>query len=552
MTRFVVPGIDDPALNGAPTITPDGSRLVYADVGDPNHSIYVRALDSLRSRMLPGTEGAVAPFVSPDGKWVGFFTGNKLKKVLLDGSALPVTLAAAAPLSRGSWTPTDIIVIGVQNAAALSWVSSAGGPLHELTIVDSAAGELAHTAPLALPDGKTVVFTVVGGANGGLAVVSIDPASSRPEPHVLLGMPGEAVGIRDGQLLVRAPLGTIDAVRYDATRHRLSGKPVPVLEDPDGSVGSVSLATDGTLLYDRSEAASVVLVDAHGMARPLIDPSSAAESRLGRMLMNPRLSPDGKRLELMVSAPGGMYVRSYDLASRTPTQVTPTGDVFGSEWAPDGRRLLYSTTDLKTSSVWLVDVDGRTPPEQLIELGGLVWSTLTPDGRNLVFQRMVNKVWSLWTMRIDRATRTPVPWLREPFNDYMPHVSPDGHWLTYVSGANEREEVFVRPFPGPGAPVQVSNDGGTEPMWAPDGHRLFYRRGRALIAASITTANGFTISSRAVLFQGDFDGGMPHANYAVARDGEHFVMITAGRVTTDAVVVRNWGREMAEKMTRRR
>ena len=477
VTRFTIGGVSDQMLNGAPTLTPDGSRIVYVDAGDPNRSLYVRPLDSLRSRMLPGTEGAVGPFPSPDGKWVGFFAGNKVKKVLLDGSASAVTLGDAPLLARGSWSSNDLIVMSGRRGEGLVWIAAGGGPIHELTTLDSAAGEASHEYPFVLPGGRSVIFTVADGEKRALAIVSLDPSASHPARHTLLGQPGWAEGLRDGWLLVRN--NALAAIRYDATQRRLSGAPVTVLDDPEGDVGSASVAADGTLLYTRALSGDVVIVDGQGIARPLLGPTPPGAGVTGRTLMGPAVSPDGKRLLLQISDARGQNIWLYDLASHTPTRLTANGGIFGSEWAPDGRRLIYSTNDGTMSGVWLIAADGRSPPEKLLEAPGLIWSTLTPDGRTLVFQRVINKVWSLWTMPLDSTRRAPVPLLREAFSDYMPHISPDGHWIAYVSGASDREEVVIRPFPGPGAPVQVSDGGGTEPMWAPDGRGLFYRHGRA-------------------------------------------------------------------------
>jgi serine/threonine-protein kinase len=550
VTRFVVAGVTDPALNGAPTLTPDGSRIVYVDAGDPNRSLYVRPLDSLQSRVLPGTAGAVGPFPSPDGKWVGFFAGNKVKKVLLEGSAPAVTLGDAPPYARGSWSVNDIIVIGGEGDGGLVWIAATGGALHQLTAIDTLAGEEEHESPFVLPGGTSVIFAAVGHVKAELSVVALDPAASRPAHHVRLGMPGRVEGIRDGWLLVRE--AQVVAIRFDAQRQQLSGKPITVLDDPEGCIGPVSVATDGTLLYTRRQGSNALLVDAQGVARPLHGPISAAACGAGRMIMNPRISPDGKRLLLQVSTTQGQNIWLYDLASDAPTQLTSSGAVYNADWVADGRRLIYSTSDDRTTAVWRLAADGSAPPEKLFDSPGGAWSTLTPDGRTLVIQRMIDKVWGLWTVPLDGVRHSPTPLLREAFNDYMPRVSPDGRWITYVSDATEHEEVFVRPFPGPGAPVQVSEGGGTEPMWAPDGHRLFYRRGRALVAASISTSRDFAVTSRAVLFQGAFDGGMPHADYAVMRDGQHFVMVSAGRVATDAVVVRNWGEEMGKRVAQAR
>jgi Tol biopolymer transport system component len=269
-----------------------------------------------------------------------------------------------------------------------------------------------------------------------------------------------------------------------------------------------------------------------------------------RHYMNPRISPDGRRLQLMVITPQGMSVWSYDMNSGTPTRLTAAQRVFGSEWAPDGHHILYSTNDGNKSAVWLQPLASQAVADKLFEAPGLMWGTLSPDGRTLVFQRVVDKLWGLWTLRVDDATRTPQPLFHEAANDYMPHLSPDGHWLAYVSSGPESEAVFVRPFPGPGLAVQVSEANGTEPMWAPDGRRLFYRTGRALVAASVSTSAGFIVTGRATLFSGSFDGGMPHADYAVTPDGEHFVMVS-GRSSPESVVVLNWDNELQRQLARR-
>jgi eukaryotic-like serine/threonine-protein kinase len=561
VARFVVSGIGDPALNGAPTITPDGQNLVFVNTADPARTLHVRPLGELRSRMLPGTEGAAAPFVSPDGRWVGFFAGGQVKKVALDGGTPAMTLGPGPPLARGAWSAGGAIVMRGNDRSGLTWVSESGerSTVHALTALDTSAGEGGHGAPLALPDGRTIVFTINGRSGSELAVTRLVRDDPRPAQHTRLGIQGDAVAFRDGWLIVRTPRATLEAVRFDLASGRVSGAPVAVLQDPSG-IESATLADDGTLVYTRAQLSdSVVIVDSHGAARSFLATPvvQAGDARVqlefavaSRHFMNPRVSPDGRRLQLLVVSPQGMSVWSYDMSSGTPTRLTATERVFGSEWAPDGRHILYSTNEGKTSVVWLQPLANAGVADKLFEAPGLMWGTLSPDGRTVVLQRIVDKLWTLWTLRLDDATRTAQPLFHETANASMPHLSPDGHWLAYVSSGPEREAVFVRPFPGPGLPIQVSEGSGTEPMWAPDGRRLFYRAGRALVAASVTSSAGFIVTGRTTLFSGSFDGGMPHANYAVTSDGEHFVMVS-GRSSPESVVVLHWDEELRRQLARR-
>jgi hypothetical protein len=163
---------------------------------------------------------------------------------------------------------------------------------------------------------------------------------------------------------------------------------------------------------------------------------------------------------------------------------------------------------------------------------------MTAHGGAVVFQRGTPGIgWTTWSDRLD-GTDAPRRVIDDRAIHYMPAMSPDGHWLADVSGGvTGRKEVYVRPYPGPGAAVQVSDSGGVEPAWSPDGRRIYYRGSGAFRSAGIRTPD-LAITSRRRLFADTFDGGMPHRNYDVARDGSGFVMLSGGR--PDAVVVLDW------------
>ncbi|GJG89175.1 hypothetical protein tb265_43560 [Gemmatimonadetes bacterium T265] len=559
--RFVLDAPGDSAPLGTPALTPDGGSIVLKEAGDGG-GLAVRALDDLWARPLVGTAGARNPFVSPDGRWVAFTTATgDLARVRLDGAAAARVVASGTPAAAdGAWAPGGVIVVDAGPFGGLARIDTVDGVARPLTRPDTARGEQSHSAPRVLPDGKAVVFTVTpraaSAAAGELAVAPLDGPATEPAPHVRLGVSGRAaVGVVDGHLLyVAADGGAVMAVPFDAARRRAAGRPTAVLRDGAGTIAAAALAADGTLLYTRGPAAhAVVLADARGAVRPLVGslgPLGATGVARGEP-MHPRVSPDGRRLALQVPRPGGQYdIWVYDLASGTPTRLTTTGHVDGPEWTPDGRRVVFTATDGGRAAFWAQPADGGAPAERLGEASGFD-ATLTPDGRTLVYMRNLGGHWGIWSARLDGDApgRAPRPVLTGGYDLYMPAVSPDGRWLAYVSTESGRDEVYVRPFPGPGAAVQVSDAGGVEPLWAPGGGRLFYRTGRQFVAASVATpsvtptpgaAPVFAVTARTPLFHDGFDGNMPHANYAVMPDGQHFVLLGGSGDRRGAVVVVNW------------
>jgi hypothetical protein len=127
-------------------------------------------------------------------------------------------------------------------------------------------------------------------------------------------------------------------------------------------------------------------------------------------------------------------------------------------------------------------------------------------------------------------------------------LSPDGSWLAYTSNESGRPQVYVREFPGSGGKWQVSTDGGTEPMWAPNGRELFYRLGNKMVAVGIDTEPAFTVGTRKVLFDEEYVPWRWHTNYDIHPDGKSFVMIKGGEGSTELVVVLNWAEELKRRV----
>jgi serine/threonine-protein kinase len=551
-SRFVLSDLIDQSPGGsAVTITPDGRALVYTGSAEAGRPFVVRPLDQRPERALAGTEGARLPFVAPDGRRLAFITsGNEFRTVPMDGPAATdnavsrilrriFKTAQAWRYGNGAWIGNGAIVSQF-GASGLVKREPGRGTLTVLTRADTAHGEALHLLPLVLPGTRAVVFTVrnrrgPGVIKGQLAIASLDPGIDSVPPHRLLGVMARcAIGFVDGWLLYTSTDGTaIMAVRLDVARGRTIGTAISVLEDEAGNLETGALADNGTLMYVRRPRTNVpVLVDAGGGVHALLAGSE-------RSYMNPRFSPDGKRFAVQVTTPDLDLndVWLYDIASRTALRFTTTGRAMHPEWTPDGRTIVYAIS----ASRELVSqpVAGGAAVDSFVKTRLSFAPTVAPDGRSVVFQRGITgtNAWSIWSAPLDGAG-PPRKVLDDPFNNYEPAISRDGHWLAYTSTASGHPEVYARPFPGPGRAVQVSDSGGAEPAWSKDGHQIYYRTRGALMVATVTTP-ALSITARRQVFKGAFLADMWHRNYDIARDGTGFLMI-AQAGNPQAVVVLNW------------
>ncbi|PYP74142.1 MAG: hypothetical protein DMD25_15695 [Gemmatimonadetes bacterium] len=190
--------------------------------------------------------------------------------------------------------------------------------------------------------------------------------------------------------------------------------------------------------------------------------------------------------------------------------------------------------------LYWIPADGSGPAEPLLVAPDDQWAgDVTPDGRTLLFRAGGGgPVRSIYTLSL-QGPRTPQLFLANQFENHSPSLSPDGHWVAYVSNELGRPDVYVRPFPGPGGRWQVSLDGGTEPLWAPNGRELFYRNGTKMMVAAIALHPTFTVGARRELFDGNYVSDPVHRSYDVTRDGRGFVLVRSPKPPADFVVVLN-------------
>ena len=522
-------------------ISPDGGTIavVGSGAGLPQ-MIFVRTLDDLQARPLPGTEVGYSPFFSPDGKWLAFFASQQLKKVAVTGGpVIPVSEVIAGLVYGATWAANDQIVFGTGSGLAV--VSASGGAVRMISTIDSVGGWLPRW-PHALADGKTIVMTAwtTSLASSRIAVMSLDGSKPR-----LLDLPGTSpLGVLDGQLVYAGATGSLMAVPFDVRGGRLTGTPTRVVDQVvvAGGVGTAhaALSERGTLVYRSGVTAEQVLLADMGGGTKVLIPEP-------RAYVYARFSPDGRRLALAIGSGASTDIWIHDLASHVTTRLTTEGATNDRpEWSPDGKRVLFrSERGSGSYSLWWQPADFSGPAELLLKTSRDVWEgVITPDGGAIVYRTGTVGAADILYRSLQGDT-TPKSVATTQATEWAARVSPDGHWVAYTSSESGGNQVYVRPFPGPGgARTQVSADGGDTPVWSRDGHRLFYVNGQKMMAAIVATTPALNISSPQELFEGDFTYRPGHATYDVSADGKQLLLLKPVGGDAQAVVAYNWLTEL--------
>jgi Tol biopolymer transport system component len=549
--RFLFTGSDSQKVLASfpwpAAMSPDGSTLVYAVEGSRDYSLYARRVDQLEGRLIPGTTGAYQPTFSPDGQWLAFQSANNQeRKVRLDGSA-PVTIAEGASANGVAWTTSDVLVRGSTGPVhGLAQVSVAGGEPVELTRPDTTKGDLDHLWPVAHPDGRTIVFVIWSGslAKSRLAMTSLDDGSVTE-----LGLKGiRPLAVLDGALVYVQADGAVMAVPLDPTRRQVGGKPIPVL-DPvpvssslNGNSG-VFISQGGALVTGlQSKLAQLAWVGRDGASRPI--------SREIRNFSQPRLSPDGRRIAVLISDGAKADVWIHDLETGTLSRLTTLESVTSVEWSPDGKQVIYPAGGYESkAAVWAQSVDAASPPEQLTQLSTFSpLTTVSPDGRWLLLASL-RESWDVLGVALD-SSRQMQPFISTRANEGWPGFSPDGRWVVAGSDESGTWEVYLRSFPDPVGKLQVSVGGAGGPLWSADGSRLYYVSGSALMAARLAPGPWPRVLSRDTAFAPVRNAlaDLGQANFDVTRDGSRIVVPISQAEGYQLVVVPNWITEFRERM----
>lgn len=529
-------GLDFPAIAMSPVET----HVVYVASRGGQRRLLLRTLSALGAQPIPGTEGAMSPFFSPDGEWIGFFADGKLKKVQVTGG--PVRTISDAPVGfGGAWERDGTIVYAPENGSALWQVPADGGTPHAITRLDAARGEFSHRWPEVLPEANAVLYTVGTEGSWDDAEIVVQSLKSG-ERHTVVEGGTNPKYLPDGRLLyVRR--GSVFAVPFDARTLRATAGATPVLtsvlESSDGAM-ELSVSRRGSVAYvsgdSGNEGRTLVWADRQGNVQPIAAPERAYSS--------PRLSPDGRTLAVTVTGADRDDVWTYDIARNALAQITFEGG--GSPvWMRDGRRIIFSASRGGPPGLFWKQADGSGPDERLTRRPRMgVPNSSSPDGRTVAFVEYDPSA-GRHILLLDSDARTVRPFLEgSPANDKAPAFAPDGQWIAYVSDETGRDEVYIASIKDPTRRLRISADGGSEPVWRRDGSELFFRSGNQMLAAQVATRPNLSVKPARMLFEAPFDtGAASRPAYDVSADGARFLMVTSAesdRPSHELRVILGW------------
>ena len=449
-----------------------------------------------------------------------------------------MTLTSVSPNSRGgSWGPDDTIVFSGRGGSVLMRVPAGGGTPEPITKRDEVVA-LSGRYPSILPDGDNVLFTLITlGTGRALALLSLESREVR-----VLDALGAASG---GQYLptghlVYASSGALLAVPFDIEQRAVVGAPVSLLDGVFTSTDAhyFTVSKTGMLAYVPGESGGEVTlswVNREGHSTPITP---------GRLFHAPRLSPDGRRVAFN-DTDGDIW--AYEMARGTRTRMTVDGENANPTWTPDGTRIAFgSIREGSSDNVYWVAADG-SGEAQLLRASEHRQRPMSfsPDGRFLaVTESHPTTGQNIWVLPMNEEE--PIPFLVTSFDERAAKFSPDGRFIAYQSSESGRNEIYVRPFPGPGGKHLISTDSGKAPVWSADGKELFYRRETDMMVADVSTNPTFSAGKPRRLFVGSyFEDASGHPGYDVASDGRFLMSHTVvGHEMNEVSVVLNWSEEL--------
>jgi serine/threonine protein kinase/Tol biopolymer transport system component len=522
---------DDPSVS----LSADGKSLAFVANQNGIPMLWIRSLDSVDNRVLAGTEGAGFPFWSPDGRAIGFFAGNKLKRIDVAGGA-PIVIADAPNARGGDWNADGVILFAPGVQAPIMRVPAGGGPVEQVTRPDEQSGP-AHRVPQFLPDGKRFLFssTLGGPATNGVYLSSLDKT---PPVRLLLGDTGGRFMPPDKLLAIRQ--GALQIYDFDARSGAVSGQPTMIAQGFRAGIATASFASSNTgLLAYRAGTAQrrqLVWVDRKGVVLHAVgDPESD-------YISSPELSADEQSVLVFTQRSGNNDAWVIELARNLPRRITDGPGAHATPlWDPDGDHIVYSSPSGLTRQA----VNGGKQ-EPLIA-GGIRGNALawTRDRQYFLLRRDNNGTGDLVAVSMKGEPREMTV-AQSPSDETEGQFSLDGKWIAFVSNDSGRAEVFVQSFPEGRMRTQVSTTGGTQVRWSSDAKEIYYVApdGKMMSVSIALDSAQPVVKLPAPLFQTHLATGTNilgyRPQYAVSRDGRFLLNTAIESASAPIVVVANW------------
>ncbi|MGC2421096.1 MAG: protein kinase [Candidatus Acidiferrales bacterium] len=528
--------------SGNLSLSPDGRKLAFVTADQPGRprELWVRSFDSLEAQPMPGTEGAILPFWSPDSRTIGFFTlDGKLEKAPISGGP-PQMLCDAYDGYGGTWNADGVILFA--SDSKLYRVFGGGGTPTLVSAPDAGHQERLYTYPQFLPDGRHFIFYVYPqreAASGYVEAGSLDsPKTERlfeSASNALYAPPGYLFYIRQGTLMAQA---------FDANGFKFTGPAVPVGTGVgfSGGYGFFSVSEGGALAFQTASG---------GFISQMAWYNSKGEQLETVGEPGPYSSPalNGTRIAVSVGEHGARDIWVYDMKRGTESRLTASSaDNLNPLWSADGSRIVFTSTrgggqyDIYEQAA---NGLGTAEPILVSRDQSKVVDDVAPDGRYVIYDTAggVNST-ELWVLPLT-GERKPFPFVQGSFGAREARFSPNGRYVAYASNETGRHEIYVQTFPEPLGKWQISTTGGIEPTWRGDGKGLFYLNpDNKVMAVEVNTDSAnFQAGIPKPLFQTQLITGYLWRNrYVVSADGQQFLMLvpTGESAAAPITVVLNW------------
>jgi serine/threonine-protein kinase len=543
--RLVVPLPPGVTRINSPAVSPDGRFVVFVgQSGSAATKLYLHHFDQAMPRALEGTDGGARPFVSPDGRWIGFRRTSRMERILVDGGQ-PIFIADAVADAPGStWLPDGRIVFAVSWLRGLTVVSQEGGEVRNLTTLNAARNEIGHWFPTALPGGRQILFTVWLKATGldDAEVALLDVGTGQ---YRILFKGAEARYVSPGAIVYFRG-GAYHAVRFDLASQTVTGDPVRVLEDargniPEGGYPQTDIAAPGTAAYVTTPFtpdSRLVWVSQGGKLEELPFPVR----KYGAL----SLTRDGSRAAVDVLEAGRYSIRLLDLVKPGEDILEAPGTNWGPVWNADGTRVAFISIRKGDFDAYWKDVTSTAAAEPLLATDADdIPEAFSPDGTTLIGQQSVaDGTYPLFRMTLNPPGK---PEALTPFNGESAVISPNGKFIAFTSDRSDSDEAYILPIDGRGTAERVSNRGADAVSWSTDGRELYYARPPEIIAVSLAMEGprlrpmGERVWARVESWPG---GGA----FALGQDGRMLIRLPKEPVKPEIRVILGWDKEIARKL----